>query len=78
MATVTNNRRSDRDVGESCLLLIGRKSIRAVEVLVDDTSHALLTVATLGLSAVVPERLSVLDDKLEDVGLVEFVNVCLW
>src|SRR6266480_7820225 len=70
-ATVTHNRRSEGVVGESSLLFIGRKSVGAVEVLVDDARHAVLAVAAYGLSAVIPERLSVLDDNLEDVGLVE-------
>lgn len=70
-ATVTHNRGSDGAVGESSLLLIRGESIRAVEILVDDTSHALLAVAAIGLGAIVPERLSILNDKLEDVGLIE-------
>jgi len=70
-AAVAHDRRSDGGVGESSPLLVVRKSIWAVEVLVDDTGHAVLAVAAHGLGAVIPERLSILDNNLEDVGLVK-------
>jgi hypothetical protein len=40
----------------------------AVEVLVDDTSHAILAVEASRLGAVVPDGLLVLDNDLEDIG----------
>jgi len=70
-AAVAHDRRCDRGVGESSPLLVVRKSIWAIEVLVDDTGHAVLAVAAHGLGAVIPERLSILDNNLEDVGLVK-------
>jgi hypothetical protein len=73
MAAIAHDRRSDRDAGKSSILLVVRKGILAVEVLVDDTGHTVLAMATYGLGAVVPERQSVLDDNLEDVGLVKLL-----
>jgi len=75
--TIADNWRSHRDVGESSPLLVVRKSVGAVEVLVDDTGHTVLAMTAYGLSTVVPERKSVLDDDLEDVGLVKLLTyVC--
>jgi hypothetical protein len=42
--------------------------VLVVKVLVDDTHHTHLAVATLLLSAVVPDRLGVLHNNLENVG----------
>jgi hypothetical protein len=72
-AAIAHDRRSDRDAGQTSPMLVVRKGIGAVEVLVDDTGHTVLAMAAYGLSAVVPERLSVLDDNLEDVGLVKLL-----
>lgn len=47
---------------------MGSQGVGPVEVLVDDTSHAVLAVVACGLGTVVPDGGLVLDDDLEDVG----------
>ncbi len=51
----------------SSLLVLGESEIVAVEVLVDDSSHALLAVIADSLGAVVPDGVLGLDDELEDI-----------
>lgn len=47
--------------------LVDRKCLPVIEVLVDNTAHALLAVVAVRLTAVVPERLLVLHEKRENV-----------
>ena len=67
--------RSDRlrSLG-SKLPVLGEAEILVVNVLVDDTSHAVLAVVASGLRAVVPDGLLVLDSDLEDIGSLAFFS----
>lgn len=47
---------------------MGSQGVGRVEVLVDDTSHAVLTMVAGSLGTVIPDRVLVIDDNLEDVG----------
>ena len=55
-------------VADDGIGLISSKSVLRVEVLVDDTAHALLAMVANGLRAVEPEGVLVLDDDGEDLG----------
>lgn len=63
-----NNRGHDRSTRAGGQGLVGSQGVGRVEVLVDDTNHAVLTVVAGGLGTVVPDGGLVLDDDLEDVG----------
>jgi hypothetical protein len=58
----------DGSASQSSLGLVGRERIRSIEVLVDHSAHALLAMVVLGLRAVEPGRVLVLDFDLEDIG----------
>jgi len=60
------NRRLFGD-GVDCILFVLCKRLVGVEVLVDNTAHAFLAVVPVGLRAVIPDRVSVLHSKGEDV-----------
>jgi hypothetical protein len=60
----------DGRAGELGLFLVGGESVGAVEVLVDNHAHAALAVVALGLRAVEPEWLLILDNDGEDVGVL--------
>lgn len=61
------NSRAARGVGKLGEVVVGGESVGRVKVLVDDAGHALLAVVPLGLGAVEPDGLLVLDGDLEDV-----------
>jgi len=62
------------DAGGSSKLLVLGQGVGRVEVLVDDTGHAVLAVAARGLAAVVPDRGTVLHDDLEDFRVLAVVG----
>lgn len=61
---------ADGGAGGGGELLVLGQGVGRVEVLVDDTSHAVLAVVACSLAAVVPDRGAVLDDDLEDLGVL--------
>jgi hypothetical protein len=69
-----DNRGNDRSAsGSSKLTELGQAVSLVVKVLVDDTDHAALAVVALGLGAVVPDGLAV----VEDHGLEDIVGLAL-
>lgn len=47
---------------------MGSQGVGRVEVLVNHSSHSILAVVAGSLGTVIPDRVLVLDDDLEDIG----------
>lgn len=65
--TTLHPRRRDRSPSQSSSLFVGAQGIRPIKVLVDNTSHAHLTMRSLRLGAVEPDWIFVHDVDCEDV-----------
>lgn len=63
-----DNRGNDRSTRAGSQSLVGSQGVGRIEVLVDDASHAVLTVVAGSLSTVIPDGVLVIDDNLEDIG----------
>ena len=74
LSTITNNRRRDGSTSLLSVLLVLGQSVGAVEVLVDHTSHAILTMIVVCLRAVKPDGLGVLDLDLEDIWSLAYIS----
>lgn len=67
--------RDDGDLGLGCELpVLAQADGGVVKVLVDDANHAVLAVRADLLWAVVPDRLGVLDDNLENLGCLALLS----